>query len=38
MPPLLKVALGVLWFLAFGAFLVFAGAVILFVTAMDPTR
>jgi hypothetical protein len=28
----------VLGVLAFGAFLVFAGAVVLFVTAMDPTR
>jgi hypothetical protein len=38
MPPLLKVALGVLWFLAFGAFLVFAAATVLFVSGMDPTR
>jgi hypothetical protein len=38
MPLLLKLVVVVLGVLAFGAFLVFAGAVVLFVMAMDPTR
>jgi hypothetical protein len=33
-----KVLLTVLWVVAFGGFLVFAGAVVLFLMGMDPTR